>query len=428
MSLISSLYTGTSGLESNTQDLSIIGDNIANANTIGFKQSRAAFEDQLSQSLLGAGSVGLGTRLQLAQRIFTQGTLTSTGLSTDLALQGSGLFVVKGNHNGANGNFYTRDGGFVLDSSGFLVTKDGLRVQGYQADPSGAITGLIGDLALNNATGTSPPLATTNLKLIANLQSDAPIIAAPWDPLQASTTSNFNTTTRIFDSLGTEHQVNVYFRRTAAGAWDWHALTDGGGVTGGTAGTPTEIAGGTLTFDAAGKLSAVTQASTFSPLGANPQTLTFDFGDDLASGGTGLKGVTGFTAQSATSYSSQDGYPSGDLSNIKVTSDGTILGSFTNGQSRALGQVAVANFNAVDRLERVGGNLLAESGGSGGASVGVAGTGGRGVINSGALEQSNVDLATEFVRMIAAQRGFQANSKTINTADQLLSELIQLKR
>lgn len=426
MSLMSSLYTGTTGLETNTQDLSIIGDNIANANTIGFKQSRAAFEDQLSQQLLGAGQVGLGARLQMSERIFTQGSLTSTGIATDLALEGPGLFAVKGNHNGVTNTFYTRDGKFTLDKDGFLVTLEGLKVQGYQADPAGGVTGNIGDLAIGSQQATAKQTGTVTLK--ANLKADAAIPPA-WDPTNPTATSTFPTAVTIYDSLGAAHQASIYFRKSAQGSWEWHGLADGGGLTGGTAGVPTEIASGTLTFDSKGALSAVTQTSTFNPIGAtNPQALNFNFGDDTASGGTGLAGVTQSANDSAVTFASQDGWTSGQLSSMTVDTTGNVTGAFTNGQSRNLGRVAVATFSAPDRLDRAAGNLLAETGTSGNASLGTAGTGGRGSISGGTLEQSNVDLATEFVKMISAQRGFQANSKTVQTADQLLQELIQLKR
>ncbi|HVE83604.1 MAG TPA: flagellar hook protein FlgE [Myxococcales bacterium] len=415
MSLFTSLYSGTSGLLANSEELSTVGDNIANANTIGFKSSRVSFSDQLSQSLLGGGQVGLGSRVQLVQKIITQGALTSTGLATDLAIQGDGLFVVRGQHNGQTGTYYTRAGQFTVDGSGALVNLEGLRVQGYAADSAGVVGTTLGDLDVGKAT--SQPSATANISLKANLQADAAIPAA-WSPANPAGTSNFSTGLTVYDSLGTAHQVDVYFRRTGAGAWEWHALADGGGLTGGTAGTATQIASGTLAFNATGALTSATQASTFNPLNAtNPQPLAFDF-----------SAMTQFSAASAVSFASQDGHASGDLAKISIDAMGNVSGAFTNGTSRVLGQVALARFSAPDRVERLGGTLLGATQGSGQATVGAAGAGGRGTLVAGALEQSNVDLAEEFVRMIAAQRGFQANSKTISTADQLLQELMTIKR
>ncbi|HVP63093.1 MAG TPA: flagellar hook protein FlgE [Myxococcaceae bacterium] len=429
MSLMRSLYSGATGLETNSLDLSVIGDNIANANTIGFKRGRAAFEAALSQTLIGSqGEIGLGAQLQAVQKIIAQGALTNTGLATDLALQGDGFFAVKGTADGQSGTFYTRAGQFTLDKTGYLVNLDGLRVQGFTADATGALGTAAGDLLVGNAA--SSPLATANVTLKANLQADATVPAA-WDPTSwttAAATSNASTGVKIYDSLGAEHQVQIYFRKTGAGAWEWHALTDGAGVQGGTAGTPSEISAGTLAFDNSGKLTAVTQAGTFNPVGATqPQALTFNFGTP-SPGGTGLDGVTQFAGASATSFVGQDGYGSGELSSISIDTQGKVTGAFSNGTSRVLAQVGVATFAAQDKLEGAVGNLYRQTSDSGDPSFGAPGTGGRASVVAGALEQSNVDLASEFVRMIAAQRGFEANSKTLQTADQLLSELIAIKR
>jgi len=420
--MISSLYTAVTGLAASSQELGVIGDNIANANTIGFKGGRAAFEEALASSLLGGSSgAGLGVQLQAVQRILTQGALLSTGVATDLALQGPGFFVVRGNHAGREGTFYTRAGQFTVDGDGYLVNLDGLRLQGYGADAAGDVGSALGDLAVGAAS--SPPRPTERVLLRANLNADAELVGA-WDPAQASATSNFSTSVTAYDAIGRAHQIEVYFRKTADGAWEWHALADGAGLEGGTAGTPAEVASGTLSFDADGKLTGGTQASTFQPRGAaGPQALQFDFG---TAGGTSA--ITQFADTSAVSFVSQDGYGAGELTAVSVDASGRVVGAFTNGQSRVLGQVAVADFAAPDQLERLGGNLYGVLPAAGEATVGVPGSGGRATIASGALEQSNVDLAGELVRMMTAQRGFQANSKTITTADQLLADLIQLKR
>jgi flagellar hook protein FlgE len=413
----------------NSFELSVVGDNIANANTIGFKSGRAAFHDALLQELIGApggGQLGLGVRLEAIQRIITQGALTATGLATDLALEGSGYFVLRGNHNGINAQFYTRAGQFTVDKTGYLVNLEGLRVQGYQADPRGAVQATLGDLQIG--TASSAPVPSTAITVKANLNSDA-VTPAAFDPLNPSATSNFSSSVTIYDTLGKAHTVDVYYRKSAAGAWDFHAMTDGAGVVGGTPGVASEIASGDLAFDAQGRLTTVTQASAFNPIGATgPQPLTFDFGDDIASGGTGLGGITQFASPSATTFTAQDGSGYGSLSSIQINNKGEVTGAFTNGTTKVLGQVAVGDFSADDKLTKIGGNLLLESTDSGQPTIGAPGEGGRAPVNSGALEQSNVDLANEFVRMIAAQRGFQANSKTISTADQLLQELMTLKR
>jgi flagellar hook protein FlgE len=430
MSLLTSLASGTSGLSSASADLAVIGDNIANANTVGFKAGRAAFEDTLAQTVIGGdGQIGLGSRLQAVQKLITQGALSSTGVSTDLALQGNGFFEVRGTTgDGRNGTYLTRAGQFTVDNSGFLVNLGGLRVQGYAADPAGNITSALGDLQVGNAS--SQPSMTTTIDLRANLQADAPLPAA-WDPLNPAATSNFSTSATIYDSLGKSYQVQMYFARTGNGTWDWHAMTDGAGVAGGTAGVPAQIASGSLTFDSAGRLtSPPSPAQTFNPLNANPQPLTFDFGAPYVAGGTatGLDGITQFASPSASTFVGQDGFAPGELTSVQIDKKGTVLGVFTNGQTRALGQVGVARVAASDQLERVGGNLYGLTPSSGDAVMGAAGEGGRAFISAGTLEGSNVDIAEQFVRMIAAQRAFEANSKTITTADQLMSELIQMKR
>ncbi len=358
--------------------------------------------------------------MEEVQKIITQGALTTTGNATDLALQGNGMFVVKGTSDGVDGQFYTRAGQFTIDKSGNLVNLAGLDVQGYTADDNGKVGGALGNLAIGAATANPKP--TDNIQMKGNLSSDLPINAT-WDPANPDSTASFTAPLSIYDSLGKEHDVNVYFVKTAAGQWDWHAMTDGGGLNGGTAGTPTEIASGNMTFDTNGALTASnTVTNNFNPLGAtSPQALTFDFG-------TGTSGMTQVSGNSATTFVNQDGYAAGTLSGVQVDSAGEVIGAFSNGQSRNLGQVAIANFAAPDQLNRAGGDLFTSTTAAGDPNIGAAATGGRGSIVAGALEQSNVDLAGEFVTMIAAQRGFEANSKTIQTADALLSELMQLKR
>jgi flagellar hook protein FlgE len=429
MSLYSSLYTGVSGMQTTSQELSIVGDNVANANTIGFKQSRAAFADVLGQNLAtGAGEVGLGSRLQAVQKILTQGALTQTGMATDLAIQGGGFFMVEGP---AGENFYTRAGQFTVDQDGYLVNLDGLQVQGYQADSAGQISGSLGSMMVGDAQ--YPPQITSTVTMRGNLDAGEDIIPAPGFDVTdiANTTSGDPQPVTLYDSLGNAIDAEIHFTKTADGAWDYNVVTDGSNITGGTAGTPEVIAGGSLTYNPDGSLQthAPNAALVFNPVGAvNPQPLTFDFGTAIADGGTGLDGMTQFGNPQSVQFINQDGFAAGDLTSVTVEDDGTISGAFTNGQTRALGQVVLADFEAADQLQRIGGNLFSATEAAGEANIGRPGTGGRGRIVAGALEQSNVDLASEFVRMIVAQRGFQANSKTVTTSDQLLDTLIQVKR
>jgi flagellar hook protein FlgE len=449
MSLITSLYVGASGLDASTTELSVVGDNIANSNTVGFKAARTVFADAMAQQLIGAtGQLGLGVTTLTVQKLFSQGSFTTTGLSTDVAIEGNGLFVVKGNHGGEDGTFYTRNGQFTIDKNGYLTNLEGLRVQGLQADATGTVTsGLLGDLQVGNAS--APAKATDGITIRGNLDQGATPIT--FDPANPKVTSNFTTSMTVYDSLGKAIQLDIYFCKddpataadpTDSGDWTYHVMTDGknlsvdaaGATT--TAGTPAEVATGALRFDTEGRLiSNTTAVNSFSPKDSvAPQTLSFNFGtgtEPLVAGGTGgsgLDGLTQYAATSAVSFVTQAGSSSGSLSSISVGQDGTITGGFTNGQTRTLGQLILANFKAPDQLGRVGSTLYSEKPSSGPPTLGTPATADRGSVTAGTLEQSNVDISAEFIRMIAAQRNFEANSKTLTTADQLLAELMQLKR
>lgn len=430
MSVISSMYTGASGLSAHGDALQVVGDNISNSNTIGYKGSRANFEDVLARSIGGNSDIGLGTKLASVQKILSQGALLGTGVATDLAIGGDGFFQVKGSSDGLTGAFYTRAGQFKVDKDGYVVSQNGLRLQGYNTDDSGAIVQQVTDLKIPSYE--LPPTATTTASTVANLDAAQVEPALPWDVTNPSGTSNFSSSMTVYDSLGQAHNVTMYYRKeAAAGAWSFHAVVDGGEVTGGTAGVGVEGATGTLTFDTNGRL--MTEATTtndFDFLGATQnQAIAFDFGDSVTTdGGTGLKGVTNYASPSSVTFQTQDGASSGSLAGISINPNGEIQGVFSNGQQRTVGRVLLADFQNSQDLQRVGGNLFITSNESGEPLVGDAGTGGRGAINSGALEQSNVDLGTEFVNMIAYQRGYQASSRIITVADQVLQETVNLKR
>lgn len=423
MTLLNAMYSGVSGLGAEGDALGVVGDNVANANTIGFKQSRANFEDVLG------GAVGAGVRTGSTQQIFAQGTLVSTGQATDLALQGDGFFVVNGTVNGTTSNFYTRAGQTMLRNDGTLVTAGGLAMQGYPIMDDGTVSSALGNITLK--TSALSPKTTTKMSVTANLDASATAPTLPWDPANPAATSNLSTSMKVYDSLGNAHNVDVYMRKTGAGTWEYHALTDGGGVAGGTPGVNVEIATGSLTFTNTGALqtSTTTAGGTVNFVGAQPnQPIAFDFGQPIAAGGTGLSGTTQFGSPSNVSAQSQDGYASGDLSGVKIDPDGTVKGIYTNGQAIAVGKLAVAKFRSNEGLDRAGQNLWAATTASGEPALGAAGSGGRAGIVAGSLEQSNVDIAAQFVELIQHQRGFQANSKTITTADQMLQELMQIKR
>jgi flagellar hook protein FlgE len=445
MSLIGALYVGASGLEAASTELSVVGDNIANASTVGFKSARTVFADAMAQQLVGqSGQLGLGVTTMTVQKNFSQGGFTTTGLATDVAIQGNGLFVVKGNHDGEDGTFYTRNGQFTIDKNGYLTNSDGLRVQGLQADAAGTVTsGLLGDLQVGNAS--APAKATDSITIRGNLDQTA--TAMTWDSANPKTTSNFTTSMTVYDSLGKAIQLDIYFSKNDAastdpndsGDWTYHVMTDGANLSKDDSGAPTtdgvasEVATGSLRFDTSGKLiSNDTTLNQFFPKDTDTttaQALSFNFGTGTATtGGSGLDGLTQYAATSAVSFVTQAGSSSGSLSSISVGQDGTITGGFTNGQTRTLGQLIIANFKAPDQLGRVGATLYSEEPSSGSPTLGTPATADRGSVSAGTLEQSNVDISAEFIRMIAAQRSFEANSKTLTTADQLLSELVQIKR
>ena len=432
--MLTSLFTGVSGMNANGMSLSVIGDNIANMNTIGFKSSRVSFGDVLSQSLGGASGssqIGRGVLVRSVDPTFTQGSFESTANGLDLAIDGDGFFIV----NDSSSRYYTRAGQFSLDKEGNVVNPDNLILQGYLADTNGNISGTLVDLTIGSAQ--SPANATTTADVAVNLDAAATVPAAAFtldgngdgtdnDP------ANFNgsSTITVYDSQGGAHEVSLYYEKTAANAWTVHYVHEA------PADANLLIEAGTqnLTFDVNGALvddnSGTAIDFTFGATVSAPQPVTFDFGTGTGEtpAGTGLDGSSQFAADFSVNSLSQNGYGAGFLKSVAVSEDGLITGIFTNGQTRQIGQVALAKFVAPTELTKAGRNLFAESYDSGQPIVGAAGTSGIGRTLSNALELSNVDLAEEFVRMITAQRGFQANSRVITTTDEMISELVNLKR
>jgi flagellar hook protein FlgE len=358
------------------------------------------------------------------KQIYTQGSINTTGISTDVALSGDGFFVVNGSVDGITGNFYTRAGQFTLDKDGYLVNPNGLKVQGYAANGDGTFSASLS--SIQAPTSSIQPRATTGATVTANLDANALPPTEPWTNTAVSFAdrANFSTTQNVYDSLGNSHTMDLYFVNTGTGTWDWHAVMDGTDLTasGGT---------GSLTFGTNGALTGVGTNSdvTFNPTGADPMTVTLDFGTPSAAGATPVPGATtGFASASNVSAQSQDGYTSGDFSGISIDGQGVVMGLYTNGQKLAISQMGVAKFRSNDGLGRAGESLWIDTRDSGPAAMGTAASGGRGSVSAGAVESSNVDLATEFVELIQHQRSFSANSKTITTADEMLQELINIKR
>ncbi len=435
--MLSALFTGVSGINANGSALSVVGDNIANMNTVGFKSSRTSFGDVLSQTLGGAGGssqIGRGVMVRSVDPLMTQGSFETSSNGLDLAIDGDGFFMV----NDSGSRFYTRAGQFSLDKTGNIVNPDGLILQGYLADINGNITGTLGDLLIGSAQ--SPALATLTATVAVNLDGAATVPAAAFTldgngDGTANDPANFNssTTITVYDSQGGAHDVTMYFVKNAAPANSWtthYVYPDPANpnLLVQTAATQT------LTFDSSGALvndnSAVPMNFNFGASVVTPQAVAFNFGTGTGEvpAGSGLDGSTQFASDFSVIRLNQNGYGAGFLKNLSISENGTITGIFTNGQTRQIGQVALAKFVAPTDLTKTGRNLFAESFDSGQPVIGAATTSGLGMVMSNALELSNVDLAEEFVKMIVYQRGFQANSRVITTSDELLQELVNLKR
>jgi flagellar hook protein FlgE len=326
---------------------------------------------------------------------------------------------------------YSRDGSFRFDKDGWLTNLNGNRVQAYQGTPDGQkISGKLGDIRL--PFNTIPAKPTNKVQLHVNLDARVPASPTPLDLARPEETSQFTSAVQVFDSVGNAHSVGLYFTRTGDSTWEWAGMTDGANLAGGTPGQPTAIAQGTLTFDAEGKLFSNEQTlvnTTFANGAIPDQNLQFDFGSGLATeNGNGMDGTTMYGSKSGMFRNVQDGWSAGYLTDTMIDSDGNITGVYTNGQNKLLGQLALARFESNERLAKVGENQFRETTASGQPSIGKPNTNGRGVVMTKSLENSNVDLAKEFVEMIKVQRGFQASTKSITTANEMLDEVINIKR
>ncbi len=530
--MLSSFFSGISGLIANSSAINVVGNNIANVNTVGFKGSRATFEDVLYQSInssSGSSQVGRGTSLSSVDTLFEQGSFESTSESTDLAIGGKGFFIVRSPESGTN--YYTRAGQFGFDADGYMTNPAGDILQGRQIDrTTNAPYGVDTDIIISAAP--SEPRATEFIGMNVNLQSSATVAGTLGDlsgsangsvtavalsdgeyprtgdytisyasatgtltvtcaltyPTGAltgstvtysgtvaagtaytnfggsgldittdstltngasrtisfdgfstdyvsatqnpSTTSNYSSSITVYDSLGQAHVVTAYFRKAyettspQTSVWEWMAHLDAADSA---TGANTLADWGYLTFNDNGALTSGGDANTVSfdfSQGANPgQAIDIVFGSGSGGGTT-----TQYPIASTTNFQTQDGYPPGVLESVTVSAEGVVSGNYSNGQILNLYQITLANFNNANGLKKEGGNLYSETIESGVAYTNAPGEGGLGKISSNSLEQSNVDLATEFVKLIIAQRGYQANSKVITTTDEVLEELINIKR
>lgn len=422
--MMRSLFAGVSGMKNHQVRMDVIGNNVANVNTIAFKAGRATFKEGFAQLLQGASrptatqggtnpmQIGLGVQLGSIDTIFTQGNLETTGQVTDLAIQGDGFFLVS---NGAQ-QYYTRAGNFSLDASGRLVMPStGWVVMGRLFEDGVPLEGL--RPVQLGAGATTPASVTTRASVAGNLNASAPIYTGTFDAAGRADPANadaFTSTSIItYDSLGAERTVKLYFYKTAESEWRVDAEVDGGAAQ--------QL--GTVTFDANGNAVAPSLAAIDVPgvNGSANGSITLDLG-------VGISGLTQFAGQNTAVLREQDGYGVGTLVEFNIDRNGVITGSFSNGVSVPLAQIALTDFNNPGGLQRLGDNVYAATGNSGEPIIGYAGEGIASSITAGAIEMSNVDLAQEFTNMIITQRGFQANSRVITNVDEMLHEVVNLKR
>jgi flagellar hook protein FlgE len=398
-----------SGLNAAQADLSVTANNIANTATNGFKGSRAEFAELFSVSPQGVSTVAIGNGVRVANvaQQFTQGNIDFTDNNLDLAVSGQGFFVVS--DGGALA--YTRAGAFQVDNGGYIVNSQNQRLQAYPPTGSGGFnTGALNDIQL--VTSESAPAATTQAEVVLNLPANAAApITAPFDPADLNT-YNHATSLTTYDSLGAAHTSTLYFTKTATtNEWNTRLYVDGASV-----GTPQTLQysnTGVLTSPAGGQITFPAYTPT---TGAAPMNMTFAFDRSTQFGNT-------FSPTSVT----QDGYTTGRLIGMDIDSTGVVQARFTNGRSLALGQVALANFANPQGLQQLGNTTWAETFTSGQALRGQAGNSGFGLMQSGALEASNVDITEQLVNMITAQRNFQANAQMISTSDQITQTIINIR-
>ena len=408
---------GLSGLNATSKNLEIIGNNIANANTFGYKTSRAEFSDMYAAALNGAGanSIGIGVNLAAVAQQFTQGNISVTANAMDLAINGPGFFQVT---DGLNPTLYSRNGQFKVDREGFVVNNQGLKLMGFPATGSGVIQpGQAAPLQL--PTAGIDPAATSKIAIEMNLDSRAAAVAAPGTiDVDDPTTYTNATSITIYDSKGQDIAMTYYFQKSADDTWNVFVFANGTAV-----GTP--IA---LTFDTAtGRLTAPASPvplpvpATTNSAGAT--TVPFDPPYPTLD----LRGATQFGAPFGVTNLTQDGYAPGQLSGVTIEPNGIVMARYSNGQSKPAGQIELATFRNPQGLQPMGNNVWARTFASGDPIVGVPGEGNMGVLQAGALEESNVDITSELVNMITAQRMYQANAQTIKTTDQAMQSLLNLR-
>ncbi|MFO8086006.1 MAG: flagellar hook protein FlgE [Desulfobacterales bacterium] len=487
MGLGSAMNSGISGLQAFSNSMSVIGNNLANTNTTGYKASRTLFADLIPNNVFGTGGVsqiGRGATLSKVDNIFSQGLLESTSSITDLAIEGSGFFIVR--NPDSQTNYYTRAGAFRLNGEGQLINPEGYIVQGFQRLSDGSFSDFITNIQINTRSFVEAE-ATSQVNLTTNLNSQSEI--KTWDINDPAATSNFSTTSLVYDSLGDTHLVTTYFNKIGTNSWQYHQTAPAADIdtTGDTMNdeeTLVLVGGGNFEFDEQGILKSITQPSydakgttaerddfndeaegfaylntedgmiyyietagdppTWSAAGVEAATIVPEDSAwpkvnieadklDWKNGSATDKSIeylfnlTQFATDSVVVTQESNGYASGNLSSIAIDNNGVISGIYSNGQSRDLAKLALSKFSNNSGLAKIGKNLFEATNESGPPDIGTSGSG-VGKVFSYALEKSTVDIAEEFARMIITQRSFQANSKTITTTDEMLNEVINLKR
>lgn len=426
-SIINGLFSGRSGIASHGNAIAVIGDNLSNASTIGYKSGRAEFADLVAGGQTSGKIVGSGSTTSAVSTIFQQGTVEFTGRNLDLAIDGNGLFTVQRGQQ----RFYTRAGNFKVDSEGFMVDQNGYYVLGFPANGTGSME------RVNINTVSQDTVRTTAVAISGNVDANAavtggiPAVSTPPSQVlsttysQLNTAAEFSTVVDVFDSLGGQHTVTVFFFKTATNQYVGRAYVNSDDVDPNTnfPGLPRQIGSVTMNFAADGSRS--------NP----PATGTPDFSFAVPwNNGSSTTANIEFTFVPFTQFASasnilsvtQDGKGIGTVGNLSVEADGTIFALLSNGQAATIGTIGLSNFANNEGLTRIGNNLLAQSPSSGEPIIGSPGSGSFGTINAGSLELSTVDIADNFVKLITLQRGFQANSRIITTINQLLNEIIQL--
>lgn len=437
MTISQTLYTAITGISANSEAVSITANNISNAPGAGFKEDQFIFKSlaALDRSTDNKAKSRMGVQIDSITS-FTQGGLKRTGKISDLAILGGGFFIVNPSNTDSNnsaGKLYSRAGNMHFDKEGYFVNDMEEKVLGYQANSDGKLSNKLSNIGIK--TYSIAPKATSKINLNVNLDARSKVIDKQFDINNVDDTSNFSSAISIFDSHGKMHQATVFFKRIMDEnriSWEWHSTVDGSEVIDGEKGKLKEIARGIVRFDVFGAL--LSEESNFSEVnfknGALPrQIIEYDFGKNkLTEGGDGINASTSIASKSLISFHVQNGHEGGNLKSIDIGIDGIIKGRYTNGIEKPLAAIALASFSNQDSLKKAGKNRFYETSQSGPPKIGHAQSGNRGSLYSGMLEESNVNLVDQFVNIIMHKGFFAANVKSVKVADEMMNEIINLKR